>query len=125
MDNHHFYRPNWDAPLEAFPTEVPEDMPDIIFQISSGLYGARDKEGKFNPERYQKVMKFCRMTEIKIAQGAKQTGGKLTGSKVTPAIAYYRNVEPYKDVFSPNRFPYANTIEELFDFIGEVPKIHL
>ena len=44
-------------------------------------------------------MKFCRMTEIKIAQGAKQTGGKLTGSKVTPPIAYYRNVEPYKDVF--------------------------
>ena len=123
MDNHHFYRPNWDAPLEAFPTEVPEDMPDIIFQISSGLYGARDKEGKFNPERYQKVMKFCRMTEIKIAQGAKQTGGKLTGSKVTPAIAYYRNVEPYKDVFSPNRFPYANTIEELFDFIGELQKL--
>ena len=123
MDNHHFYRPNWDAPLEAFPTEVPEDMPDIIFQISSGLYGARDKEGKFNPERYQKVMKFCRMTEIKIAQGAKQTGGKLTGSKVTPAIAYYRNVEAYKDVFSPNRFPYANTIEELFDFIGELQKL--
>ena len=25
-------------------------------------------------------MKFCRMTEIKIAQGAKQTGGKLTGT---------------------------------------------
>lgn len=123
MDNHHFYRPNWDAPIEAFPEDVPEDMPDIIFQISSGLYGARDKEGKFNPERYQKVMKFCRMTEIKIAQGAKQTGGKLTGSKVTPAIAYYRNVEPYKDVFSPNRFPYANTIEELFDFIGKLQKL--
>ena len=123
MDNHHFYRPNWDAPIDAFPEEVPEDMADIIFQISSGLYGARDKDGKFNPERYQKVMKFCRMTEIKIAQGAKQTGGKLTGHKVTPAIAYYRNVEPYKDVFSPNRFPYANSIEELFDFIGELQKL--
>ena len=118
-----FHRVNWDAPIENFPTEVPEDMPDITFQISSGLYGARDKDGKFDPDRYAKVMKFCRMTEIKMAQGAKQTGGKLAGHKVTPAIAYYRNVEAYNDVFSPNRFPFANSIEELFDFIGEIQKI--
>ena len=123
VKNRVFYRPNWDAPLEAFPKEVPEDMPDIIFQISSGLYGARDKTGKFDPLRYQKVMKFCQMTEIKLAQGAKQTGGKLAAAKVTSAIAYYRNVEAYKDVFSPNRFPFANSIEELFDFIGELQKI--
>jgi glutamate synthase domain-containing protein 2 len=63
------------------------------------------------------------MTEIKIAQGAKQTGGKLAAHKVTPAIAYYRNVEAYKDIFSPNRFPYANTIEELFDFIGTLQEL--
>lgn len=123
VKNRVFYRPNWDAPLEAFPKEVPQDMPDIIFQISSGLYGARDKAGKFDPLRYEKVMKFCQMTEIKLAQGAKQTGGKLAGAKVTPAIAYYRNVEAYKDVFSPNRFPFANSIEELFDFIGELQQI--
>ena len=123
VKNRVFYRPNWDAPLEAFPCEVPQDMPDIIFQISSGLYGARDKSGKFDPIRYEKVMKFCQMTEIKLAQGAKQTGGKLAGAKVTPAIAYYRNVEAYKDVFSPNRFPFANSIEELFDFIGELQQI--
>ncbi|WP_298752452.1 FMN-binding glutamate synthase family protein [uncultured Arcobacter sp.] len=118
-----FHRVNWDAPIESFPEDVPEDMPDITFQISSGLYGARDKDGKFDPVRYSKVMKFCRMTEIKMAQGAKQTGGKLAGHKVTPAIAYYRNVQAYNDVFSPNRFPYANTIEELFDFIGELHKL--
>ncbi len=120
-----FYRPNWDAPIEVFPKEKPSDMPDIIFQISSGLYGTRDKSGKFDPQRYQKVMSFCQMTEIKIAQGAKQTGGKLSGHKVTPAIAYYRNVEAYKDVFSPNRFPYANSIEELFDFIGNLQELSL
>ena len=123
VKNRVFYRPNWDAPLESFPSEVPQDMPDIIFQISSGLYGARDKTGKFDPLRYQKVMKFCQMTEIKLAQGAKQTGGKLAAAKVTSAIAYYRNVEAHKDVFSPNRFPFANSIEELFDFIGELQQI--
>ncbi len=118
-----FHRINWDAPIENFPKEVPSDMADIILQLSSGLYGARDKDGNFDPDRYEKTMRFCQMTEIKIAQGAKQTGGKLAAHKVTPAIAYYRNVEAYKDVFSPNRFPYANTIEELFDFIGTLQKI--
>ncbi len=115
-----FYRPNWDAPLDVFPKNVPDDMPDIILQISSGFYGVRDKEGNFDIERYKKQMSFCRMTEIKIAQGAKQTGGKLIASKVTPTIAYYRNIEPNKDAFSPNRFPYAKTYEELFDFIGNL-----
>ena len=118
--NNSFYRLNWDADLEHFPKEVPSDMPDVILQISSGLYGVRTKEGKFDIERYKKQMSFCKMTEIKIAQGAKQTGGKLIAKKVTPSIAYYRNIEAYKDAFSPNRFPYANTNEELFDFIGEL-----
>lgn len=118
-----FHRPNWDAPLEDFPKEVPDDMPDIILQISSGLYSVRDKEGNFDPVRYQKVMSFCQMTEIKMAQGAKQTGGKLAAHKVSAAIAYYRNVEAGKDLFSPNRFPYGNSIEELFDFIGQLQKL--
>ena len=117
-----FYRPNWDAPLDVFPKNVPSDMPDIILQISSGLYGVRTKDGKLDMERYKKQMSFCKMTEIKIAQGAKQTGGKLIAKKVTPSIAYYRNIEAGKDAFSPNRFPYANTNEELFDFIGELQR---
>ena len=121
--SHALFRVNWDAPLEAFPNEVPEDMADLILQIGSGLYGVRDSEGKFDPKRYEKTMRFCRMTEIKIAQGAKQTGGKIIGSKVTADIAYYRGVEEGKDLISPNRFPFANTIDELMDFIGELQGI--
>ena len=120
---HVLFRPNWKAPLSAFPQEVPESIPDIIFQMSSGLYGVRDAEGKFDEERYAKVMSFCRMTEIKIAQGAKQTGGKLSGAKVSADIAYYRGVEEGKDLFSPNRFPYADTTEHLLDFIGKLQEI--
>lgn len=41
-----------------FPKEVPSDMPDVILQISSGLYGVRTKEGKFDIERYKKQMSF-------------------------------------------------------------------
>ena len=122
-ESHVLFRVNWNAPLEAFPKEVPESIPDIIFQMSSGLYGVRDENGKFDEKRYEKVMRFCRMTEIKIAQGAKQTGGKLAGAKVSADIAYYRGVEEGKDLFSPNRFPYADTIDHLFDFIGKLQKI--
>ena len=121
--SHMLYRVNWNAPLDAFPKEVPESLPDIIFQMSSGLYGVRDKNGNFDEERYAKVMRFCRMTEIKIAQGAKQTGGKLAGSKVSADIAYYRGVEEGKDLFSPNRFPYADTIDHLLDFVGRLQEI--
>jgi glutamate synthase domain-containing protein 2 len=118
-----FYRVNWEAKLEQFPKKIPEDVPEIILQMGSGLYGVRDKEGNFDETRYQKVMRFCVMTEIKLAQGAKQTGGKLTKNKVTDAIAYYRGVEPHKALFSPNRFPFASTVEELFDFVERLQSL--
>ncbi len=119
------YRVNWNAPFESFPKKVPLDIPDIIFQIGSGLYGVRDKYTLFSEERYKKTMCFAKMTEIKIAQGAKQTGGKLLGCKVSEAVAYYRGVEPYKDLNSPNQFPFAKTLEELFEFIGKLKKLSL
>ena len=116
------YRLNWDSDLKNFPKKIPVDIPDIIFQIGSGLFGVRDKNGNFDENRYKKVMCFSRMTEIKIAQGAKQTGGKLLASKVSEAIAFYRGVEAHKDIISPNQFPYAKTLDELFDFIGRLKK---
>ncbi|MDQ7043754.1 MAG: FMN-binding glutamate synthase family protein [Sulfurimonas sp.] len=118
-----FYRINWYAPLSAFPKSVPRDIPDIIFQMGSGLYGVRDKDGTFDEDRYIKTMCFAKMTEIKMAQGAKQTGGKLLGDKVSEAIAYYRGVEPFKDLFSPNQFPFAHNLEELFDFMGRLKEL--
>jgi glutamate synthase domain-containing protein 2 len=118
-----FYRVNWDASLDVFPKNVPDDMPDIIFQMGSGLYGVRDEDGNFCETRYQKTMRFCRMTEIKMAQGAKQTGGKLLASKVSEEIAYYRGVTAHKNLFSPNQFPFAHNLQELFDFMGRLKKL--
>jgi glutamate synthase domain-containing protein 2 len=118
-----FYRVNWEAAISTFPSQVPDDMPDIVFQMGSGLYGVRDEEGNFCEERYQKTMRFCKMTEIKMAQGAKQTGGKLLASKVSEEIAYYRGVQAHEDLFSPNQFPFAHSVEELFDFIGRLKEL--
>ncbi|MCX6051492.1 MAG: FMN-binding glutamate synthase family protein [Campylobacterales bacterium] len=121
--SHVLFRVNWNAPLDSFPKEVPSSVGNIIFQMSSGLYGVRDENGKFDEVKYQKVMKFCRMTEIKIAQGAKQTGGKLGASKVTADVAYYRGVPEGQNIFSPNRFPYADSLFDLLDFVEKLQKL--
>ena len=118
-----YFRINWNAHISLFPKEVPDSIPDITLQIGSGLYGVRDSSGEFDALRYKKVMRFCRMSEVKIAQGAKQTGGKLLASKVSEDISYYRGVPAHKDLISPNRFPYANTIDELYDFIERLQKL--
>ena len=118
-----YFRIDWSADLSLFPKDVPSTIPDIVLQIGSGLYGVRDGSGEFDEERYKKVMRFCRMSEVKIAQGAKQTGGKLLASKVSEDIAYYRGVPAHKDLISPNRFPYAHTIDELYDFIERLQKL--
>jgi len=122
-DSKIFHRIDWSKPLSDFPKEPLQDIPDITFQMGSGLYGVKGADGLFDEVRYQKVMKFCKMTEIKMAQGAKQTGGKLLAEKVTDAIAYYRGVEAHKALYSPNRFPYAHSIAELFDFVGRLQEL--
>ena len=122
-DTLEFFRIDWSTPREYFPTEVPPGVPDIVFQMGSGLYGVRDKKGNFDEERYAKAISFCRMTEIKLAQGAKQTGGKLLASKVSDDIAYYRGVEAHRDLYSPNRFPYAEDMEMLLDFVEKLQNI--
>lgn len=115
-----YFRIDWTKRLDQFPMNVPEGVPDITFQMGSGLYGVRDKDGKFDEERYKKVMRFCRMTEVKLAQGAKQTGGKLLATKVSNDIAYYRGIPAHKDLISPNRFPYTDDMETFFDFISRL-----
>ncbi|CAA6821120.1 MAG: Ferredoxin-dependent glutamate synthase (EC [uncultured Sulfurovum sp.] len=122
-DSKIFHRIDWTQDLDKFPKEPLTDIPNITFQMGSGMYGVKGLDGKFDEVRYQKVMRFCKMTEIKMAQGAKQTGGKLLAEKVTDAIAYYRGVEANKALYSPNRFPHASSIAELFDFIGRLQEL--
>ncbi|WP_309497414.1 FMN-binding glutamate synthase family protein [Sulfurovum sp.] len=118
-----YFRIDWNKGLDLFPDKVPEGVPDITFQMGSGLYGVRDTKGDFDETRYQKVMRFARMTEIKLAQGAKQTGGKLLATKVSDDIAYYRGIPAHQDLISPNRFPYAKDMDTFFDFISHLQEL--
>ncbi len=77
---------------------------DIIWQIGTGYFGARDAAGKFNVEAYSKnAMKpEVKMIELKLSQGAKPGhGGILPAKKNTPEIAAIRLVEPGTTVYSP------------------------
>lgn len=79
-DNHVFYTIDWSADLKHFPKqgELTDEFGHIILQIGSGLYGLKkhttDGSLEFNWTRFQKIMSFCRAIEIKLAQGAKQSG---------------------------------------------------
>lgn len=95
-----YLRIDWNTALSRFPKEVASSIPDITLQIGSDLYGVRNDSGEFDELRYKKVMIFCKMSEVKIAQGAKQTGGKLLASKVSDDISYYRRVPAYKDLIT-------------------------
>jgi len=118
-----YFRVDWKRDIKYFPKEVPSAVPDITFQMGSGLYGVRDSQGNFDALRYEKVMRFCRMTEIKIAQGAKQTGGKLLASKVSDDVAYYRGIPAHKNLISPNAFPYAKNMQSFLDFVAKLQDI--
>ena len=95
-----------------------EKTANLIFQIGSGLFGAR-KDGAYCEETFLKnaLRPEVKAIEIKLAQGAKVRGGKLPKEKITPEIAKIRGVEMGKDVESPNRFPLFSDIEGLFKWV--------
>ena len=92
---------------------------DVIWQISTGYFGCRTKDGKFDADAFARLSKNpqIKMIEIKISQGAKPGhGGMLLAPKVTPEIAEARGVEAYHDCISPSRHSEFSTPRELLEF---------
>jgi glutamate synthase domain-containing protein 2 len=93
---------------------------DLIWQIGTGYFGARDEEGKFSREAFCKnaSRSEVKMIEIKLSQGAKPGhGGILPGKKNTPEVAAIRLVKPGTTVFSPPFHNAFSTPKELVLFI--------
>lgn len=77
---------------------------DLIYQIGTGYFGCRSKDGGFDPDIYKERVSSdsVKMIELKLSQGAKPGhGGILPAKKATEEIAKIRNIEPFKDVLSP------------------------
>ncbi|MBX2901844.1 MAG: FMN-binding glutamate synthase family protein [Cyclobacteriaceae bacterium] len=93
---------------------------DLVWQIGTGYFGARDDEGKFNDEIFKKnaLLPNVKMIEIKLSQGAKPGhGGILPGKKNTPEIATIRHVKAGTTVFSPPFHSAFGTPIELIQFV--------
>lgn len=93
---------------------------DLIWQIGTGYFGCRDKNGKFHPLVFRKnaLLPQVKMIELKLSQGAKPGhGGILPASKNTEEIAAIRLVEAGTTVYSPSRHEEFENPEEMMNFL--------
>ena len=100
-----------------------EGKGDLIWQIGTGYFGCRAKDGHFCPKTFKKaaISPQVKMTEIKLSQGAKPGhGGILPAAKNTPEIAAIRHVEVGTDVHSPPYHTAFNDSKGLLKFVKQL-----
>lgn len=99
---------------------------DLVWQIGTGYFGCRNKDGSFCPKLFRENASDpqIKMIELKLSQGAKPAhGGILPAKKITPEIAKIRNVPMGQDIVSP---PYHSTFQtprELLHFIDKLREL--
>ncbi len=96
---------------------------DLVFQIGTAKYGARDHEGNLSDEKLREVgeIEQVKMIELKLSQGAKPgKGGILPAEKVTDEIAKIRGIPVGEASISPNRHPEINSASDLLDMINRI-----
>ena len=103
-----------------------ENDGDLIWEIGSGYFGARDPDGRFSPERFADTatLEQVKMVELKMSQGAKPGhGGVLPAAKVSEEIALARGVPMGCDCISPSGHSVFSTPIEMMEFIGEMRRL--
>ena len=96
---------------------------DLVFQLGTGYFGARDDAGQFSVDHLLASMEGApvRAIELKLSQGAKPgLGGVLPGSKVTGEISAARGVPVGVTVRSPARHRAFDDISGLVDFVERI-----
>ncbi len=99
---------------------------DLVWEIGSGYFGCRTRDGRFDPERFaeQAADPQVKMIELKLSQGAKPgQGGILPGAKVTAEIAEARGVPAGVDCLSPARHSAFDTPIGLLEFIARLREL--
>ncbi len=99
---------------------------DIIWQIGTGYFGCRTKDGKFDPAQFKERSRqdAVKMIEIKISQGAKPShGGVLPAAKVNHEIANARGVPIGEDCFSPPGHSTFSTPHELLEYVAQLREL--
>jgi len=100
---------------------------DLVWQIGTGYFGARDAEGKFSMEVFKQAIENnpkVKMIEIKLSQGAKPgKGGILPKDKITEEISKIRGIPRDRDCISPNSHSEFTNVSELVEFIESLADI--
>lgn len=103
-----------------------ENGGDLVWELGSGYFGARDKDGRFDPDLFREQAQHpnVKMTEIKLSQGAKPGhGGLLPAAKVTEEIAAIRKVPAYQDCLSPRAHSAFSTPIEMLEFAATMREL--
>jgi glutamate synthase domain-containing protein 2 len=103
-----------------------ENGGDIIWEIGSGYFGARNPDGTFSSERFAETAALdqVKMVELKISQGAKPGhGGVLPAAKVSTEISRTRGVPMGQDCISPSSHSCFSTPVEMMEFIAEMRRL--
>ncbi|MDB5584211.1 MAG: glutamate synthase [Bradyrhizobium sp.] len=103
-----------------------ENGGDLIWEIGSGYFGCRNRDGTFNPELFAKVAAHdqIKMVELKVSQGAKPGhGGVLPAAKVSEEISRIRGIAMDEDCISPAYHKAFSTPLEMMAFIGEMRRL--
>ncbi len=99
---------------------------DIIWEIGSGYFGARNPDGTFSPEKFAAgaANEQVKMVELKLSQGAKPGhGGVLPAPKVSHEISLTRGVPMGEDCVSPSSHSAFSTPVEMMQFIAEMRRL--
>ena len=99
---------------------------DLVWELGSGYFGCRTKEGRFDPDRFADVAQDdqIKMIEIKLSQGAKPGhGGVLPGNKVTEEIAEARGIPVGQTCFSPAAHTAFSTPKGLMEFVAQLREL--
>ncbi len=96
---------------------------DLVFQIGTGYFGARNRDGTFSMDALLASVASApvRAIEVKLSQGAKPgLGGVLPAAKVTKEIASARGVPVHITVASPARHSAFGDVPGLVEFVESI-----
>ena len=99
---------------------------DVVWEIGTGYFGARTKDGGFDHKQFREKASHeaVKCVSLKLSQGAKPgIGGVLPGAKVTKEIADARSVPQGQTCVSPPGHKVFSTPRELIRFIAEMREL--
>lgn len=99
---------------------------ELIWQVGTGYYGCRTKQGGFDRQRFIDVVQASpvRAVEIKLSQGAKPgLGGLLPAAKVTKQIAAARGIPVGRDCASPSTHTAFSDADSMLDFVEDLAEV--